>query len=710
MFRPFRQVVELIRDLVWRCLRDLGLDVRKDNIKVEETKSRAYGDFFTTVAFSIAKRIYGKNFRKHAFELAEKLAHRINNIKPEIIDRVEATNGYVNFFLNRGEFAKFVLEGIMRERETFGVFESGEKSVIIEHTSANPIHPLHIGHARNAFIGDCLARIHKFIGNKTSRRFYVNDCGKQVAILAYGLGKTKHIQLHNVKIDHFYGAVYSCTASLLELNRELRKLIRSIRKLRAALKSLTYGDDIHRFFVRSFIQNIALGQDGIIEKIRDFAESNNISKLKAHLQVMDTLFRASRHSLDILSNIALKWPRIYYTLSFRIDPDAEKRIKQIIKKYESGSDEKLVKDIKHMVDRVLGAFKGTLGTLGIEFDAFDWESDLIRGGLVEKIINKLMEKGYAYKDSNTRAVFLDVRKILEIFPEMQEFYFDGKKHADISNVKNPVLVRKDGTTLYLARDIAYAYYKLQTLEANLSISVIGVDQKLEQKHVVLALRALGITDVLSRYKHLAYELIRLPGRKMSSRRGQYISLDEILVEAIRRAFNEVDKRYPQLNANQKFALAKEIAIGAIKYALLGQAPGKVIVFDWSRVLDFEQNSGPFIQYAHARAASILRKASWRIPRKCDLTLLKTSEEFEVIYKLSKFPEVLEEVTRTCRPDILVGYVNELAMLFNKFYQKHPVLKAENEELKKARLVLVAAFRRVIANAMKLLGIAPLYRM
>ncbi len=708
MFRPYRHIVDIIRDLVWKALQKCKIDFDKDNIKVEETKSRIYGDFFTTVAFSVAKKYFGEKFRENAVSLAERIASKINKIKPSIIACVRAENGYINFFLDRGLFAKFVIEGISHEWEKYGVFTSKRRKVIVEHTSANPIHPLHIGHARNAFIGDCLARINQFIGNEVSRRFYVNDCGRQVAVLMYGLRKLKNLRSNGVKLDHLCGAVYSCTASLLEANKNLKKLMRIVGTFRNTLRKSISKEKHHSFVMETLIRSIALGQDEIAQKIKAIVgDSHEVASV---VQEIENLIKNVKISFEILSSVASKWPRIYYRLNLRIDSNADTHIRRIMQRYERG-DKETVSYIRETVSRILGAIINTLKTLHITFDAFDWESDLIWKGLVDNITNELVKRGYAYRDPETGALFLNVQKILTDFPEMREFYFEGKsKTIKIENVKNPVLIRRDGTSLYLLRDIAYAYYKLQSLKVDVSINVIGVDQKLEQKHVVLALRALGIEDVLSRYKHVAYELIRLPGRKMSSRRGQYVSLDEIVIEAIRRAYEEITHRYERLSNEQKYALAKEIAIGAIKYALLSQAPTKVITFDWKRVLDFEQNSGPFIQYAHARAASILRKISWKIPDKCDLSLLKTPEEFEVIYKLSKFPEVLEEVIETHRPDLLVEYTNELAMLFNKFYQKHPVLKAENEELKKARLMLVATFRRVIATAMKLLGITPLYRM
>lgn len=707
MFRPYKYLVNILRELTFKTLETLNLHLSNNEIKIEETKSRTYGDFFTTVAFTAAKVQQKENFKTYAISLANEIAKKMNEIKPEIIERVEAEGGYVNFFIERGVFARFVLEGITKCWEEFGAFTHDRKIVIVEHTSANPIHALHIGHARNAFIGDSLARIYKFLGNDTSRRFYVNDCGKQVAIMLCGLKRFKEIP-SNVKVDHFCGAVYSCVASIAEAHRSLIDYIKNMNRLRSSLKGSNYDNYIHNFLIKNLLRSIALGQYEIGKKAATLVKDTS-STLNDLISKLENSTALIRRSFEVLTSIATKWPAIYYRLSTELGRNIASEVSRIIKGYEK-QEKTITEFARRVLSGVLDGLMETLRFLRIDFDAYDWESDLIWSGTVRYVLEELIKKGYAYRDQKTNAVFLNAQKILKDFPETQEFFFDGRKNVKLEEVKNPALVRRDGTTLYLLRDIAYAYYKLLLLKADEAISVIGIDQKLEQKYVVLALRALGIADVLRRYRHVAYELVRLPGRRMSSRKGQYVSLDEILLEAIKRSYDEVEKRYKDLGDIPKCALAKEIAIGAIKYALLSQAPSKVITYDWNRVLDFEQNSGPFIQYAHARAASILRKVSWRVPDDCNLSLLREPEEFELIYKISKFPEILEETVKNHRPDILVGYTNELAMLFNKFYQKCPVLSAENEELTKARLVLVATFRRVIATAMRLLGITPLYRM
>ena len=163
---------------------------------------------------------------------------------------------------------------------------------------------------------------------------------------------------------------------------------------------------------------------------------------------------------------------------------------------------------------------------------------------------------------------------------------------------------------------------------------------------------------------------------------------------------------------EKRKIAESVGAGAVRYALISVSPDKVITFDWNRVLDFERNSGPFLQYAYARATSIIRKNEWKIPSVdvVDFSLLKEPVEIELIKQLSMFPETVLRAAQQIRPDIIAEYANKISQFFNSFYQQYPVLKAPSEDLKNARLILVEAFRITLGNSLRLLGIKPLERM
>ena len=268
-------------------------------------------------------------------------------------------------------------------------------------------------------------------------------------------------------------------------------------------------------------------------------------------------------------------------------------------------------------------------------------------------------------------------------------------------------MRADGTSLYTTRDIAYHLWKFQRAER--VVNVIGMEQTLPQLQLKLALSALGHPEYITKLTHFAYSLVRLPGYRMSSRRGRYITLDEVMQSAAERAYSEVSKRSPLLSEEEKQEISVFVGKGAVKYALIAVDPTKPVVFTWDRVLNFESNSAPYIQYSHARACSIIRKAAINL-EKANYALLTDPLEQEILLTLARFPEVFVDCAENLRPSAIPDYVNSLADKFNKFYTKLPVIKAESEELGAARLALVDAVRVVLRNCLRLVGIEAPERM
>ena len=180
-------------------------------------------------------------------------------------------------------------------------------------------------------------------------------------------------------------------------------------------------------------------------------------------------------------------------------------------------------------------------------------------------------------------------------------------------------------------------------------------------------------------------------------------------EAIKRAYEEVSKRSPHLSEEEKKDIANFVGIGAVRYALVEVAPSKPVVFTWDRVLNFERNSAPYIQYSHARACSILRKAA-RKPENPAYELLKEKLEHEIVLALASFPDTFTEATEFLKPNVIADFANALADKFNTFYNALPVIKAEPKELSDARLALVDAVRIVLRNALNLIGVVAPERM
>ena len=350
--------------------------------------------------------------------------------------------------------------------------------------------------------------------------------------------------------------------------------------------------------------------------------------------------------------------------------------------------------IREVCQLCLQGFRETLGRVEIFLDSWDWESDFIWNGDVMRVLEKLKATPYVFQvagvlefDAEKVARDLDLKETLGL-----------KDDYDMSSL---TLVRADGTTLYTTRDIPYHLWKFQRAEK--VVNVIGMEQTLPQLQLKLALSALGYVDYAKNLIHFAYNLVSLPGYRMSGRRGRYITLDEVMDGAVKRAYEEVSKRSPHLSEEEKRQISEFVGIGALKYALVEVDPTKPVVFTWDRVLDFEKNSAPYIQYSHARARSIIRKAP-REPENPDCSLLADPIERDIVLKLARFPEVFMDAAENLRPNAIADFANALADKFNRFYTKLPVIKAKPPELSDARLTLVDATRMVLRNALSLLGI------
>jgi arginyl-tRNA synthetase len=377
--------------------------------------------------------------------------------------------------------------------------------------------------------------------------------------------------------------------------------------------------------------------------------------------------------------------------------DLEAEISTLITLYEN-RDEKTVQLFRSLVDLVLGGFKETFKKIDIAFESYDWESSFIWDGSVIKILNELKKTPFVTELDG--ALVFDCEKAAT---ELTLKASLGVKEAH--EIPPLTLMRSDGTTLYTTRDIAYSSWKLG--QSDRVINVIGKEQKLPQLQIRIALYVLGEDG--SRQIHYAYELVKLPDFKMSSRKGRYIGFDELIDESTARALDEVNTRSPHLSEDEKRSIAEVVGIGAVKYALLNAVPTKLVTFTWNKVLDFNENSGPFIQYAHARACNILKKVK-QLPKTAEYDLIDNELEKLLVQKLSIYPIIVSKAAEELRPDLVCEYANNLAAVFNSFYASLPVLAAETDAQKDLRLLLVNGVRIGLRNALNLMGIIAPTRM
>jgi len=611
------------------------------SILLESPPSPKFGELASSLCFELAKQT-----EKKSRKIAEKIVQIIDVSRFPLVQSVKAAGeGYINFYVNFEEFSRLTIESIMALDEGYGYVKTSKpKKIIVEHTSVNPIHPIHIGQARNPMLGDALARVLKARGHTVFRHYYVDDVGRQSAVIAYGyekLGKPKS----EGNPDSFIGAIYAITSCIMEIQRLKKE----------------------------------------VERAKELSLNEELSRL--HRELGDWT--------SVAADLEGRFPKLFARLLDEIgkDEDPENQVSDLIRRYEAGKKEAkgLIREVCQLC---LQGFRETLSRAGISLDSWDWESDFIWNGDVMRVLDKLKATPYVFQEAGV--LEFDAEKVARDLDLKETLGL--KEDYELSSL---TLVRADGTTLYTTRDIPYHLWKFQKAEK--VINVIGMEQTLSQLQLKLALSALGYIDYAKNLIHFAYNLVSLHGYRMSSRRGRYITLDEVMDGAVKRAYEEVSKRSPQLSDEEKQKISEFVGIGAVKYALVEVDPTKPVVFTWDRVLDFEKNSAPYIQYSHARARSIMRKAS-RKPENPDYSLLTDPIERNIVFTLARFPEVFVDAAENLRPNAIADFANVLANKFNTFYTRLPVIKAKPPDLSDARLALVDATRMVLRNALNLLGI------
>lgn len=643
-FAVFRRECENILE---EALKEVFPEVLVVNLALEKPPNMDFGQLASSMCFELAKQ-----FGEKPIVLAERIVKAVNKSKFSLIENVvPAGGGYINFHANFAKFSSLTIESARQLDANYGFVKTGKPlKIIVEHTSVNPLHPIHIGQARNPMLGDALARILQSRGHTVFRHYYIDDVGRQTAVVAYGyekLGKPKTRE----KADHFVGKIYTITSCLVEINR--------LKKELEAAKATESNEEVAR----------------INRELDDW--------------------------MSVAAELKEKFPELFEKLLEKIskDADPEEEVNSLNRAYEEG-DAKAKQLIREVSELCLQGFRETLSRAGVFYDSWDWESNFVWSNMVAEVLRKLKSTPYVYTLGGV--LEFDAEKVV------QELKLKKKLGLKEDYELSPLtLVRADGTTLYTTRDIAYTLWKFE--KADKIINVIGMEQTLAQLQLKIALYALGYGKQAENFVHFAYNLVTLPGYKMSSRRGRYITFDEVMDEASKRAYEEVSKRSPHLPEKEKRKIADLVGIGAVRYALIEVDPAKPVVFTWDRVLDFEKNSAPYIQYTHARACSILRKAA-RKPKKPAYELLKEKLEREILLAIASFPEVFVEASEYLKPNVIADFANALADKFNAFYNTFPVIKAEPTELSDARLALTDAVKITLRNALNLIGIVAPERM
>lgn len=510
-------------------------------------------------------------------ELAEKIAASLS-LPSGLISSVYALNGYLNFNMDQNVLVRQTLEDITELGKDYGRLPKKGLTVNVEHTSTNPTGPIHVGRARNPIIGDTLARCLDRCGYDVRTEYYVNDVGKQVVILAWGVNRMPREKIEEGdrdKADH--------------------KLVAYYRRANAMMEAET-------------------------------AVQNEISDM--------------------------------------------------LRRFEDG-DGKVIKEVRDTAEIMLDGLKETLKNINVTLEKYTWESDFIADGSAKEIVARLKESKYAGQ-AEDGAWYVDLK----------DFGIQGK------NTKF-TFTRSDGTTLYTTRDLAYHMDKFR--RADVVIDVLGEDQKLGSKQLCSALEILGCER---RPEAMFYAFVSLPEGKMSTRKGVVVYLDDLIDEAVARAYEEIKSRRSDIPEEKMRDIARQIGVGAVRYNIIRVSPEKQFVFKWEDAINFDGNSGPYLQYVYARTSSMLRKAG-KFEYDCDPSKLTDECEVKLIKALSRFEHAIYMSGEQKRVNLLPAYGHEVAVAFNQFYAAVPVLASG--ESRDARLTLVECTKTVLGSVLDCLG-------
>ena len=361
---------------------------------------------------------------------------------------------------------------------------------------------------------------------------------------------------------------------------------------------------------------------------------------------------------------------------------------EMLRKWEAG-DEKVVSLWRTMNDWVLKGFDETYKMMGISFDKVYFESQTYKKG--RDIVLKGLADGVLYR-KDTGSVWADLTG-------------DGLDHK--------LLLRDDGTSVYMTQDIGTAYDRFNEFNMDQEIYVVGNEQNYHFQVLSLVCKKLGF-DWADKIKHLSYGMVELPEGKMKSREGTVVDADDLIEEMIHtaRTTSEELGKLDGYTKEEAEDVYRKVALGALKYFILKVDPKKTMMFNPKESIDFNGNTGPFIQYTYTRIKSVLRKAEEAgvkiVPG--DIHTALTEKEQNLVKLIAKLPAVVKEAGDNYSPALIGNYAYELAKEFNQFYHDYSILKEENEQVRNLRLLLAQQCSVAIQNAMGMLGLEMPERM
>ena len=373
---------------------------------------------------------------------------------------------------------------------------------------------------------------------------------------------------------------------------------------------------------------------------------------------------------------------VKYAQHVKDHPEAEEEVRQMLRMWEEG-DAEVTALWKTMNQWVIDGIEQSYARTGISFDQVYFESDIYKLGRSEILSG--IEKGLFQKDA------------------------DGSVWVDLTSkgMDREVLLRSDGTSLYLTQDIGVAIQRFKDWPFDRLIYVVASEQRHHFQVLFKVLEILGFPWAANLH-HLAYGMVNLPEGKMKSREGTVVDADDLLDELEKLAADEIKAKEREEDVGDLSRTARDIALGALNYWLLQVTAVKDMTFDPKESISFNGNTGPYLQYTGARISSMLRKFEARKGQYSagaySAAALSLPEEWELAKSLALFPETVTAAARELNPSVLTTYLFELCKSFSRYYQDHPVLRNEDASLVQSRIALVRGMAQVVRNGLALLGI------
>ncbi len=681
-----------------------SLDV--ESVELQPTRKDFEGDV-TIVVFP-----YLRASRKGPEQTAEELGKQLQ----ESVEEISAYNvvkGFLNLSISNSYWANNLNE--ISSVENYGIAPEGDNSMMVEYSSPNTNKPLHLGHIRNNLLGYSVSEILKAAGNKVTKVQIINDRGIHIckSMLAYqkfgdnetpnssGMKGDKLVGYYYVKFETEYqkelSNIRAKAKEIYEQKKEEWKKKRNVKTLHVASQEekaqLIIAAIVFTMVAILFVSTYSVDEKGRLKKRSKRSKFKN-SEIDWPSEETEIPSEIREKGDQIRSALESKFlshkfdSRDQYKM-FRVIVDALKKESPLIqeaqamlKKWEQG-DAEVVKLWETMNGWVYKGFEETYTRLGVDFDKYYYESDTYLLG--KRVVEEGLEKGVFEKDP------------------------DGSVWIDLTDegLDRKILLRSDGTSVYMTQDIGTAIQRFEDFSVNGMIYTVGNEQDYHFKVLFLILDKLGYSWAKNLY-HLSYGMVDLPTGKMKSREGTVVDADDLIdqMEETAGKISEELGKTEGMTPDEKKALYHMVGMGALKYYILRVDPRKRMMFNPEESIDFQGNTGPFIQYTHARIKSLLRRGeelghSTAIAN--EYQNLQLSEK-ELVKALAQFPETIQEAAENHSPALVANYIYELVKLYNALYQQLPILQDDDKSAIAFRLKLSASVASVIKTGMRLLGI------